>query len=111
MKKIDFERAAMLMDVQQKVANVGVMMASIGGEAGEELKAINADCLENARERAEKIRQEEQVAEQQRLRAAEESAAENDKPRGPIQPAEGQPLAPGLPTPDHGVAEPIERRL
>lgn len=122
-KKIDFERAGLLLGIMEKVANVGPMMTSISGEAGEELKAINEACKENGRERAEAIRQNEQIAEQQRLRAAEESAVENDKPRGPIQPNEGQPYVPGQPVVDpvdkpapvtieaRPVIEPVERRL
>lgn len=71
MNDIDFERAALLMDIQSKVANVGVMNASIAGEAAEELKAINEACRQNAAERADKIRAEEQVAAQKALAAAE----------------------------------------
>lgn len=135
MKEINFGRAAMLLDIMQKVANVGPMMTSIGGEAGEELKAINEDCKTNGRERADKIRQEEQVAEQQRLQAVADHNAENEKPRGPIQPIDTKPLMPGQPIPGpvgepspndidrdgiddsmelephQPVGEPIERRL
>lgn len=96
-KKIDFERAAALMDIMQKVAAVSPMMMAISGEAGEELKAINEACKENARERAEEIRQKEQVVEQQRLQEVKAHDTENAKPRGPIQPPDVQPYMPGQP--------------
>lgn len=99
MNDIDFNKAGMLLTIMEKVANVGPMMMAISGEAGEELKAINQACIENARERAEKIRQEESFAEQQKLKAVQEHDAGNAQPRGPIQPAEGQPYVPGQPVP------------
>lgn len=99
MKEIDFERAAMLLDVMQKVANVGPMMMSISGEAGEELKAINEDCKENARERADEIRANEQVAEAQRLEAVKAHDEANAQPRGPIQPPDTRVYVPGQPVP------------
>lgn len=99
MKEIDFERAATLLDIMQKVANVGPMMTSIAGEAGEELKAINEDCRQNARERAEEIRANEQVAEAQRLEAVKAHDEANAQPRGPIQPPDIQPYVPGQPVP------------
>lgn len=95
MKEIDFERAAMLMDIVSKVASVSPMLTNISGEAGEELKAIQADCQSNARERADKIRQEEQVAQQQALQAAEVVANEKQpNPNPPNIPSTG----PGQPT-------------
>lgn len=100
MKKIDFERAAVLMDVMSKVATVGPLWISIAGEAGEELKAINEDCLANGRERADKIRQEEQVAQQQRL-----EATADDKPQNRSGIEQEHP---------HNILEPtapVERRL
>lgn len=71
MKDIDFERAALLMGIMEKQANVSPMLTSISGEASQELKAIAEDCRQNAIERADAIRKEEQVVEQQRLKAAE----------------------------------------
>lgn len=59
MKDIDFDRAGMLLDVMAKCVNIGPMMSYIQGEAGEELKAINEDCRQNALERADDRRREE----------------------------------------------------
>lgn len=59
MKDIDFDRAGMLLDVMAKCVNIGPMMSYIQGEAGEELKAINEDCHQNALERADDRRREE----------------------------------------------------
>lgn len=99
MNDIDFERAVLLMSIMEKQANVSPMLTSISGEAAEELKGIAEDCRQNATERARRIREEEQVAEQHRLEAVKAHDEQNAQPRGPVQPAEGQPLAPGLPVP------------
>lgn len=72
---IDFQLAATLMDVMSKQVTVAPMMTAIFGEASEELKEINRQCEENRDERAKEIRANEQVAEQQRLSAAEEANA------------------------------------
>lgn len=96
-KKIDFERAGLLMDIMAKVATVGEMNNSIAGEAGEELKAINEDCRLNGVERADKIRKEEQAAEQKRL----EAAKANVEPLNPDpQPQPTQVYMPGEPDPN-----------
>lgn len=100
MKVIDFERAALLMAIMEKQANVSPMLTSISGAASQELKAIAEDCRQNAIERADAIRKEEQVAEAKRLEAVKEHDAQNAQPRGPIQPAEGQPYMPGQPDPN-----------
>lgn len=105
MKEIDFNRAGMLLTVMEKCATVGPMMTNISGEAGEELKAINKDCIDNARERADKIRAEEQIAEQKRLEAVRAHDEENAQPRGPIQPPDAKPYMPGQPV-DRPVGEP-----
>lgn len=105
MREIDFERASTLLTVMEKCANVGPMMTNISGEAGEELKAINEDCKANARERADKIRAEEQVAEQKRLEAVQAHDEANAQPRGPIQPPDAKPYMPGQPV-DRPVGEP-----
>lgn len=92
MKEVDFTRAAILLDVIAKVTNVGPMNQPILGEAQEELKAIVADCNANREERAAKIREEEQIAQQQRLSAAEEANAQ-PAPEPPIvEPAATPPV-------------------
>lgn len=104
MKEIDFERAAMLLDVIAKVTNVGPMNQPILGEAQQELKAIVADCESNRYERADKLRQEEQIAQQQRLDAAVDTGPKVDP-----QPPAKAPIFPSLADPV--VDEPVERRL
>lgn len=88
MNKIDFERAGMLLDVVAKCVNIGPMMSSIQGEAGEELKAINDACRENALERAND-RAAEEVARVQhqgvQLKAAEEVEADDGEDDTPIK--------------------------
>lgn len=49
---IDLNRAAMLLDVMQKVANVGPMFTALGGRAGDELKAMNDEVLEDNKKKA-----------------------------------------------------------
>lgn len=100
MKEIDFDRAALLMGIMEKQANVSPMLTSISGEAAQELKGIAEDCRQNGLERADKIRQEEQVAEAQRLEAVKAQDEENAKPRGPIQPNEPRVYMPGEPDPN-----------
>lgn len=100
MKEIDFERAQLLMSIMEKQANVSPMLTSVSGEAAQELKGIAEDCRQNAAERADKIRQEEQIAEAHRLEAAQADAEQNNKPRGPVQPAEGRVYMPGEPDPN-----------
>ncbi len=75
MKEIDFDRAALLLEVIAKVTNIGPMNQPILGEAQEELKGIVADYESNRHERADKIRQEEQVAAQKALAAADDANA------------------------------------
>lgn len=96
-KKIDFERAALLMDIMQKQAGVSPMLTTISGEAAEELKGIAEDCRLNGVERADRIRKEEQIAEQKRLEAVE-AAKEPINPDPKPQPA--QVLMPGEPDPN-----------
>lgn len=118
MKEIDFERASALLDVMAKVANVGPMFTTLSGEAGEELKGILADCQSNARERADKIRQEEQVAQQQALQAstviANEKQPDPNPPNipsvGPGQPTITSPIKPTVEdTNANGIADVQER--
>lgn len=97
MKDIDFERAALLMGIMEKQANVSPMLTSISGEAAQELKEIAEDCRQNGAERAARIREEEQVAEQQRLEAVE-AAKEPLNPNPQPQPA--QQYMPGEPDPN-----------
>ncbi len=78
MKEIDLERAAFLMDVIQKVPNVVPQMMALSGEAGEELKAIHQDCLDNQKERAQALKAEAAEAQAARLAQAQE-ALEADK--------------------------------
>jgi hypothetical protein len=97
MKEIDFERAMLLMGIMEKQANVSPMLSVISGEASQELKAIAEDCRQNALERADKTRQEEQVVEQQRLEAAQA----NVEPLNPDpQPRPTQVYMPGEPDPN-----------
>lgn len=97
MNDIDFERAALLMDIMQKQAGVSPMLTSISGEAAEELKGIAEDCRQNAMERADAIRKEEQVAEVQRL----EAVKANVEPLNPDpQPQPAQVYMPGQPDPN-----------
>lgn len=108
MKEIDFERAAMLLDVIAKVTNVGPMNQPILGEAQQELKAIVADCESNRAERADKIRAEEQVAAQKKLDAAVDTGPKVDPqpPKTPIFP-NPMPIVTDKPV----VDEPVERRI
>lgn len=97
MKDIDFERAALLMGIMEKQVNVSPMLTSISGEASQELKEIAEDCRQNAAERAAQIREEEQVAEQQRLEAVKANA----EPLNPDpQPQPAQQYMPGEPDPN-----------
>lgn len=75
MNDIDFERAAVLLDVLAKCAVAGPSASAIAGEAGDELKIIHDACRENAIERANERAAEEaaRVAPQgAKLEAAEE---------------------------------------
>lgn len=78
MKSIDFNRVSTLLDVVAKVVNVGPMNQPILGEAQAELNGIVADCEANRQERADKIRAEEQVAQQKTLEAQAEQAEEQN---------------------------------
>lgn len=71
---IDLNRAAVLLDVMQKVANVGPMFTAIAGRAGDELKAMNDEILEENRKKAEaeKAKASEAAAKEQRTRELEE---------------------------------------
>lgn len=97
MIEIDFERALLLMNIMEKQANVSVMLTSISGEASQELKEIAEDCRQNGLERADAIRKEEQIAEQQRLEAVKASV----EPLNPDpQPRPAQVYMPGEPDPN-----------
>lgn len=97
MREIDFERAMLLMGILEKQASVSPMLTSISGEASQELKEIAEDCRQNALERADAIRKEEQVAEQQRL----EAVKANTEPLNPDpQPQPAQVYMPGEPDPN-----------
>jgi len=77
MKEIDFERAAVLLDVVAKCATVGPMYTSLSGMAGLELKEMNDAALENAKE----IAAEREAKERDRLEAEAAAAREaNDMP-------------------------------
>lgn len=97
MNDIDFERAILLMSIMEKQANVSPMLTSISGEAAEELKGIAEDCRQNATERAARIRQEEQVAEQHRLEAIE---ADKEPINPDPKPQPAQVYMPGEPDPN-----------
>lgn len=103
MKEIDFDRALLLMNIMEKQANVSPMLTSVSGEAAEELKGIAEDCRQNAFERADKIRSEEQVAAQKRLEAVKAEEATNTE-GNTKQPIDGElDIVPNVPN--------IERRI
>lgn len=107
MKEVDFERALMLMSVQEKCAATGVMMTSIAGEAGEELKEINESCRQNALERADETRRKEMdrvVAEQAKLRNAAEGEGHDNVVDNLGAVPNAQPYMPGQPVPPHDAA-------
>lgn len=66
---IDLNRAATLLDVMQKCATVGPMFTAIAGRAGDELKAMNAEILEESRKKAEA----------EKAKANEEAARKTDE--------------------------------
>lgn len=99
MNKIDFERAALLMDMQQKVANVSPMNTGILAEANFELKEIEGAARENQRERAEEFRAKEAEAQAERdekQRAHQEELNRNAQDVKPVGPR-AQPVMPGEP--------------
>lgn len=86
MNDIDFERAAVLMDVMAKVVNVAPHNQSILGEAGQELSVIEAECRENALERAEERKANEvdrDTEAQAKLRDAQGDALDGPQPEDP----------------------------
>lgn len=52
MMTVNLDRAAVLLDVMQKVANVGPMFTAIAGRAGDELKTMNDEILEENKKKA-----------------------------------------------------------
>lgn len=100
MNDIDYERAALLMDIQSKVANISPLNTAIAGEAAAELKEINEEAKENAVERAEEAKrieaeEAEQAAIRQREAEDEVKRNENELAKRPYV----EPIAPGQPIP------------
>lgn len=54
--KFDFERAAMLLNIMKQVADIGPMWSTISSEAGDELKSMNDDLVDERKARAERDR-------------------------------------------------------
>jgi hypothetical protein len=113
MKEIDFERAALLMDMQQKVANISPQNTGILSEVSAELKEIEADARENQKERAaetKRLEAEEAAKRNAEARKFHEDMARRDteeaKRRGRPQP---EPILPGQPVRNPtGAYEPPE---
>lgn len=98
MNDIDFERAVVLMDAMAKQVTVSPMMTAIFGEASEELKEINRLAKENADERAQKVREEEQIAQQQKLEAQQADQEENERQQPVVSKPVPPSIMPGQPT-------------
>lgn len=105
MNDIDFERASLLMDIQQKVASISPMNSSILGEASLELQQINEACRENALERADERRKEEANREaetQAKLREdnpLEDAGATTDDDSEPVDVVDQTEVDPNTPVP------------
>lgn len=52
----DFERASMLLNIMQQVANIGPMWSEMAGEAGDELKSMVEELRDTRKIRAERER-------------------------------------------------------
>lgn len=101
---INFERAATLMDVVQKVASVAPAYTALSGVAMGELKKMNEEAQEHLSELGRQRLKEEQVAaarlaENNRL-AAEEQAAQDAKAQQLAQRPKPIAIMPGEPVPD-----------
>ena len=89
---INYERTLLLLSVIEKCAGTPTLN-SIAGIAGVELYATNEEAKSALAERAEKIREEEQIAQQKALAEAEEAnaAAEEANKGDTPQPYENEP--------------------
>lgn len=103
---IDLDRASLLMDIQQKVANVSPQMQGILAEAGRQLKEINDLAEENTRILAEE--QQAELAEAQGLTGNTDLANIEDEPK----PEEGDKEWPTKPDQQSAAASsPVTRRM
>lgn len=80
---ISFERAGLLLHVVEKCA-ANPAFSSIAGIANAELRTINEEARAELADQAAKVREEEQVAKQQRLQAE----AETEPTPEPVEPIE-----------------------
>lgn len=108
---IDLGRAAMLMDIQQKVANVAPQMQGILAEAGRQLKEINDLAEENTRMLAEE--QQAELAEAQGLTGNTDLANIEDEPQPEDEPEpKGDKEWPTKQSPQNAAASsPATRRM
>lgn len=95
--EIDLDRAAALLGLVEKCANIGPMMSYIAGEAGEELKEINEQCRQRALARADVIRRQEAEAGQARQLELQQ-AQEQEQANKEFDPAPTGPQLEGAPT-------------
>lgn len=106
---INFERAAMLMDVVQKVASVAPAYTALSGVAMGELKKMNDEAQEHLNELGRQRLKEEQAAAarlaEHNRKATEEQVAQDAKAQQAAQVPKPIAIMPGEPVPDVVRAE------
>lgn len=75
----DFERAAMLMSIMEKVANVAPKSSALSGLAAAALNEMNEEAKEIARRRAEEFAKAEAKAQAEAIVAAKQEQARQDE--------------------------------